>query len=102
MINIEKNQRFSRSHIWHAQRSFYDKKGADAWAKEVPFYITSNPFIANAYAKIIISFIKDCRSQGICDTFYLVELGAGPGLFRHGKSLKLARSAFLLCYDRLH
>ncbi len=81
MINIEKNQRFSRSHIWHAQRSFYDKKGADAWAKEVPFYITSNPFIANAYAKIIISFIKDCRSQGICDTFYLVELGAGPGLF---------------------
>lgn len=81
MITIEKNQRFSRSKIWQAQRSFYDKKGVDAWAKEVPFYITSNPFIANAYAKIIISFIKDCRSKGICDTFYLIELGAGPGLF---------------------
>lgn len=81
MISIEKNQRFSRSQIWQAQRSFYDKKGAAAWAKEVPFYITSNPFIAHAYAKIIISFIKDCRAQGICDTFYLVELGAGPGLF---------------------
>lgn len=81
MITIERDARFSKSMIWNAQRTYYGQKGAEAWANDVPFYITSNPFIAHTYAKLIINFIKDCRDQGMEGVFNIVELGTGTGQF---------------------
>lgn len=83
-VTIEKNKPFSQSKIWQAQREFYDKKGIEAWADDVPFYITSNPFIANSYAQIIIRFIQDWyRKYPECKKhpFYIIELGTGSGQF---------------------
>ena len=81
---IEKDQPFSTSLFWQGQRQFYHEKGIEAWASEVPFYITSNPFIAHRYAEIVLRFIQDWIKQhpgAEKDPFYIVELGAGSGQF---------------------
>ena len=83
-VVLEENVPFSQSKLWQAQREFYDKKGIDAWTSDVPFYITSNPFIANHYAQIVIRFIQDwCRKYPDAKKhpFYIVELGTGSGQF---------------------
>jgi tetratricopeptide (TPR) repeat protein len=83
---IEKKQRFSQSSIWTAQREYYDREGIDAWTSDVPFYVTSNPFIANSYANVAIRFIQDWTRQhpdSIADPFYFIELGTGPGQFSY-------------------
>ena len=83
---IEKKQRFSESAIWAAQREYYDREGIDAWTSDVPFYVTSNPFIANSYANVAIRFIQDWTRQhpeSVTEPFYFVELGTGPGQFSY-------------------
>lgn len=83
-ITIEKKIPFSQSMIWQYQRDFYLNQSINAWAESVPFYVTSNPYIADSYANIIIRFIQDCvRNNSINDKlpFYIVELGAGSGTF---------------------
>lgn len=85
-ITIEENKRFSESHLWTAQRQYYDQKGVDAWDGDVPFYITSNPFIASCYAEIVIRFIQDWlrhHPQAKQNTFYILELGVGTGQFSY-------------------
>ena len=46
----------------------------------VPHYITSNPYIAQTYAKIIFGWLRDV-ADGLDTTqpVYIVELGAGSG-----------------------
>lgn len=83
-IIIEKEQPFSTSLFWQGQRQFYHEKGIEAWASEVPFYITSNPFIAHRYAEIVLRFIQDWLKRdphSKKNPFYVVELGAGSGQF---------------------
>lgn len=81
---IEQQQRFSQSLLWQMQREYFDREGVNAWVKQVPFYVTSNPFIANAYANIAIAFIRDWlvkHPESIDHPFYLLELGTGCGMF---------------------
>jgi len=81
---LEKDRRFSESMIWSAQRDFYHQQGVDAWVDEVPFYITSNPFIADCYANVIMAFIQDwCHKHPLANSnpFYILELGTGSGQF---------------------
>jgi tetratricopeptide (TPR) repeat protein len=83
-VQLESKQTFSKSLIWDAQRLYYDTIGIDAWAGDVPCYITTNPFIANHYASIVTSFIDDWlgKSSSFQDEpFYCVEIGAGHGQF---------------------
>ncbi|OGT41513.1 MAG: hypothetical protein A3F13_03680 [Gammaproteobacteria bacterium RIFCSPHIGHO2_12_FULL_40_19] len=83
-VILEKEIRFSQSMMWKDQKKYYDVKGIDAWDEDVPFYITSNPFIARGYAQIAIGFIQDWISknpQAIDHPFYFLELGAGTGQF---------------------
>jgi len=83
---IENNKRFSNSALWVAQREYYDTEGIEAWAGDVPFYVTSNPFIANTYANVIIRFIQDYLRkdpQSASKPFYILELGTGPGQFSY-------------------
>ena len=51
--------RFSEAPIWELQRTYFEEKGMQAWQQdEVPQYITSNPFIAGAYAEILFGFLR--------------------------------------------
>jgi tetratricopeptide (TPR) repeat protein len=54
------------SHLWALQESFYARAGPRAWADGVvPYFVTSNSFIARAYAKIIVGVLRDvARKQG--------------------------------------
>ena len=83
---LEQNQRLSKSLLWRFQRNFFDRQGVEAWNQGiVPHYITSNPFIANAYAKVIFGFLRDCHSHGLNadQPVYIMELGAGSGRFAY-------------------
>lgn len=76
-----KSVRFSASAVWEAQRNYFIQKGIEAWSKKtVPNYITSNPFIAHAYAKVVAGFISDTYKESN-ERIYIVELGAGSGGF---------------------
>jgi tetratricopeptide (TPR) repeat protein len=85
---LENPQRLSRSVLWDLQRSYYASQGIDAWRKRVvPSYITSNPFVAQAYSRVVNGFIRDCVTEpGLIDhdqPIYIVELGAGSGRFAY-------------------
>ncbi len=81
---FEKNIPFSSSIIWGNQKDYYSEKGIQAWDDDVPFYITSNPYIAHSYAKMAIAFIQDWRDKNPDAQhlpFIFLELGAGTGQF---------------------
>jgi len=84
MVTLDHAKPFSQSIFWEGQRSFYQKKGINAWADTVPFYITSNPFISYCYAELILRFIQDWTQKDPASAkkpFYIVELGTGSGQF---------------------
>ena len=83
-IILENKIRFSQSIMWTAQKNYYDEKGINAWDEDVPFYITSNPYIARDYAQTAIRFMQDWVRKNPESTkhpFYLLELGSGTGQF---------------------
>ncbi|HEV2844760.1 MAG TPA: SAM-dependent methyltransferase [Thermoanaerobaculia bacterium] len=92
-IVLEQGTRLSESLLWRLQRRFYDQKGPQAWAEStVPHYITSNVWIANAYAKVVFGWLRDCagaasREAGsfppldLRHPVHIVELGCGSGRF---------------------
>ncbi len=86
-ILIENKVSFSESKLWDWQRGYYNAKGVEAWSSnEVPFEITSNPFIASSYANVIVRFIQDYSKQNpetAQEPFYILELGAGTGQFSY-------------------
>lgn len=76
---IGNKQKLSDSVLWQIQRDFYAQHGGDAWRTgKLPFDITSNPYIARAYARIVYGFWKD---SGLASgkPLRIVELGAGHG-----------------------
>ena len=83
-VMIESNKRFSELEIWKSQKAYYDAKGIEAFAEDVPFYITSNPFIGRSYAELILSFIQNWIQKNPVaekEIFYILELGTGTGQF---------------------
>lgn len=82
---LERNRRFSESLLWRLQRSFFDRLGAQAWTESlVPHYITSNPWIADAYAKVVLGWLRDLRpALDLGQPVHVVELGCGPGRFSY-------------------
>ena len=79
------SSRLLDSIIWKYQREFYEKLNIKAWRDAiVPNFVTSNSFIANCYARVIVRYIKDCAANGMIDPskpVYIVEVGAGSGKF---------------------
>lgn len=101
-IILDENIPFSQSRLWDYQRDFYLKESINAWANKIPFYITSNPYIANSYAQIIIRFIQDLREKNSLDAgspFYIVEIGAGSGAFSFYLLKRLFELKSLLSVD---
>ena len=81
---FEKNAVFSKSKIWKLQRDFFENKGIEAWSNQVPFFITSNPFIAKQYAEMTLAFLLDLKKQNLLNKnfpIYILELGTGHGRF---------------------
>src|SRR5258708_34111390 len=97
---LERNQRLSRSMLWGLQRTFFHQQGIRAWSQGiVPQYITSNPFVAKAYAKVVFGWLRDWSistpppALDLSRPIYIIELGAGSGRFGYH---------FLKKFHRLH
>jgi tetratricopeptide (TPR) repeat protein len=85
-IVIEQYKKFSKSCLWKLQRDYFDQEGINAWVNQVPFFITSNPFIAHSYAAITMAFISDvinANPDARAHPFYILELGTGSGRFSY-------------------
>jgi tetratricopeptide (TPR) repeat protein len=88
-VVLEEGRPLSESLIWELQRSFYRREGLAAWKpKAVPFYITSNAFVARAYARAVAGFLRDLAGGGGAHLdraapLYVVELAAGSGQFAY-------------------
>ncbi len=84
---VEESKPLSRSLLWQLQRRFFEQHGIDAWRQAiVPHYVTSNPFIADAYARVLFGFLRDWQAGSPTPLdpsrpVYLIELGAGSGRF---------------------
>jgi hypothetical protein len=91
---VEAGVRLSRSRLWELQRHYFDQQGIRAWSQHtVPHYITSNPFIAGDYARVIFGFLRDCHGVAnahpapdfapldLSQPVYIIELGSGSGRF---------------------
>lgn len=77
--------KFADSPLWDLQRQYYKNQGLAAWSQgKVPSYLTSNPFIAKAYADIALAFWRDLKAKGKTgQPLYIIELGAGSGRFAY-------------------
>ncbi len=80
---LEGGRPLSQSLLWRLQREYYQQEGSQAWAKgTVPYYITSNPWIANTYAKVAFGWLRDCfPALDLHHPVHIVELGCGSGRF---------------------
>jgi tetratricopeptide (TPR) repeat protein len=84
-VTLETDRRLSQSLIWPLQREFYRRRGAAAWTSgELPWYVTSNAYIARAYARMVVGWLRDQVAEGALDRsrpLYVIELAAGSGHF---------------------
>jgi tetratricopeptide (TPR) repeat protein len=89
---LEEKARLSHSRLWNLQRRYFDRAGIEAWRQSVvPHFITSNSYIANAYARVVLAFLKDWRYQSSIvngqwsptqgERLVILELGGGSGRF---------------------
>jgi hypothetical protein len=88
--------RLSESVLWRWQRNYFQRRGIRAWSRgEVPHHVTSCPYIAEAYSRVVLGFLRDCltapaggdRSEARPidpdRPLYVIELGSGPGRFAY-------------------
>ena len=80
--------RLSESKIWAYQQSYYDTNGLACWNNTIPFYATSNNFVATGYTKLITAIANAHPDRSIT----VVELGAGCGQFSYLMIKALASS----------
>ena len=84
----------SESVLWSLTREYYQRTGVSGWVEGVvPDMITTNAYVAAAYARMVVAFLRDWRATTSADLdgpVHVIELGAGPGRFAHGFLTKLA------------
>src|SRR6185503_16508084 len=73
--------KLSECDLWHQQAAYFREKGVQAWNGQVPFQITSNPAIADAYSHLLFRLIAQTRAQRGDAPLHVMELGAGSGRF---------------------
>lgn len=82
---LETGRRFSECLLWEMQRRFFQQRGIDAWrAGVVPQYITSHPFLAEAYARLALDWLREVRRLSDYNPdlpVRIFELAAGSGRF---------------------
>jgi tetratricopeptide (TPR) repeat protein len=86
-VILETEKQLSESMLWNLQKDFFANQGPEAWTKGiVPQYITTNPYIANLYAKTIFGYLRDYVTRTDIDkksTIYIMELASGVGRFTY-------------------
>ena len=86
-VILEAEKPLSQSMLWDLQKAFFSNQGPEAWIKGiVPQYITTNPYIANLYAKTVFGYCRDYAARGDIDknsTIYIMELASGVGRFTY-------------------
>lgn len=84
-MKTPKGHLFSQSPLWQLQRRYFEEANIGAWQEgDVPHYITSNPYMAETYAKLLLAFFGDRTAIGPQkEPFYIVELGTGSGRFSY-------------------
>jgi len=86
-VILEAKKPLSQSMLWELQTDFYANQGPDAWIKGIVLqYITTNPYIANLYAKTVFGYCRDMALREDFDkntTLYIMELAAGVGRFTY-------------------
>ncbi len=86
-VIVEAEKPLSQSKLWKLQTDFFANQGPDAWIKGiVPQYITTNPYIANQYAKTVFGYLRDYAAREDTDkntVIYIMELAAGVGRFTY-------------------
>ncbi|CAE7943406.1 unnamed protein product, partial [Symbiodinium sp. KB8] len=70
--------------LWLLNRAFYSQVGGAAWSNgTVPSFMTTNAYIARAYAKVILGTTLDIWREGTVgstnEPLYIVEVGGGSG-----------------------
>lgn len=83
---LERERRLSDSLLWRLQRSFFDRQGVRAWTEAVvPHYVTSNPWIADSYARVVLGWLRDWSAEplDLDHPVHVVELGCGSGRFAY-------------------
>ena len=75
--------RLDNARFWASVGDFYKQESIAAWDGKVPSQITNNPNFAYLHAKLILSYMLDCRQQGYTGKFVLMECGAGLGKFAY-------------------
>src|SRR5262249_58696817 len=80
---IEQGRRLSESILWQLQRDLYHLHGIQAWSHgNVPQSMTTSPYIARAYAKLALGYLRDVTPElDLSQPVYIIELGAGSGRF---------------------
>jgi tetratricopeptide (TPR) repeat protein len=80
---LETGRRLSASMLWQLQRDVYNQQGVQAWSTGgVPQSITTSPFTARAYARVVLGYLRDVQtSVDGSAPIYILELGAGSGRF---------------------
>jgi hypothetical protein len=78
---LETACRLSHSVLWRLQRRYFERRGMAAWSEgDVPHHVTCNPYLARAYARVILGFVRDWQDRlDPAQPLYIVELGAGSG-----------------------
>ena len=76
---LEAGARLSTSMLWQLQRDVYNSQGVQAWnTGSVPQSITTSPYTARAYARIVLGYLRDVDAQlDSSQPVYILELGAG-------------------------
>jgi tetratricopeptide (TPR) repeat protein len=86
-VVLEAKKPLSQSMLWKLQTDFFSNQGPEAWIKGiVPQYITTNPYIANLYAKTVFGYCRDYVARKDYDkdtTIYIMELASGVGRFTY-------------------
>lgn len=86
-VIVEAEKPLSKSMLWKLQTDFFANQGPEAWIKGiVPQYITTNPYIANQYAKTVFGYLRDYAAREDIDkdtVIYIMELAAGVGRFTY-------------------
>lgn len=81
LVLLEENKRLSDCLIWQLLEQYYDSSGISAW-QQIPSYPTSNAFIGEAYAEMIVSFLLDYQAHlNWEEPLYIVEMATGTGCF---------------------
>jgi tetratricopeptide (TPR) repeat protein len=85
MVSLERDVPLSQSLLWQLQRRYFEQQGIQAWQESVvPHFITSNTYTANAYARVVLAYLKDWqRLEPANGRHYILELGAGSGRFAY-------------------